>query len=174
MRSVEPPPRWQRLKGMKGLGIAVTMLALVAACSPSHRASRAGTTTTSRSTTATLAVSRGDADPAVWLIRSREDVRSGSSTFTAQVSRLGCNGGVTGTVLHPTVKTDEAEVVVTFTVKPADSGAHTCQGNVPVPVAVHLGEAIGHRHLVDGACRSGAPASRTAWCVADGSVRWKP
>jgi hypothetical protein len=115
----------------------------------------------------------GRGDPAVWSISSHDDVTSASRSFTAYVTRLGCNGGVTGEVLRPTVDERDTLIVVTFTVKPAAPGAHTCQGNPRVPIAVDLGEAIGERQLVDGACDPGEAAATTAFCV-DGSVRWKP
>ena len=111
-------------------------------------------------------------DPAVWFISSRDDVTSASRSFTAYVTRLGCNSGVTGAVLPPTIDKRDTSIVVTFTVKPSP-GAHECQGNDRVPIVVDLGEAIGKRQLVDGACRSGDAAATTSFCV-NGSVRWKP
>jgi hypothetical protein len=96
---------------------------------------------------------------------------SASQSFIANVYRLSCNGGVTGTVLQPTINVGDARFVVTFTVKRGQPGAHSCQGNPPVPVVVDLGMPIGNRQLIDGACRSGSPASKSEPCV-DGQVRW--
>ena len=127
--------------------------------------------TTTPSTTTTT--SQGQGEPAVWFISPDDDVTSASRSFTAYVTRLGCNGGVTGAVLQPTIDRSDTRIVVTFTVKPAPPSRGTCQGNDRVPIVVDLGEAIGERQLVDGACRSGGAAATTAFCV-DGSVRWKP
>lgn len=124
-------------------------------------------------TTTPSTTSRGQGEPAVWFISSHDDVTNASKSFTAFVTRLGCNGGVTGAVLQPTIDARDTRIVVTFTVKAAPPGAHTCQGNDRVPIVVDLGEAIGKRQLVDGACRSGQAAATTSFCV-EGSVRWKP
>lgn len=125
----------------------------------------------SRSPTTTA--NRDGGYPAVWFIRPGPDVTSASESFTALVTRLACNSGVTGAVLPPTVKSSDARVVVTFTVKAGQPGAQTCIGNRPVPVVVNLGEAIGQRQLVDGACHSGGEAATTSFCI-HGSVRWNP
>ncbi|HEY5170658.1 MAG TPA: hypothetical protein VIK54_02915 [Acidimicrobiia bacterium] len=116
---------------------------------------------------------QGHVDPAVWFIRPGHDVMSTSKSFTAYVTRLACNDGVTGAVLAPTIKASDTRVVVTFTVEAGQPGMHTCIGNRPVPVVVNLGEVVGQRQLVDGACRSGGEAAKTSFCV-DGSVRWDP
>jgi hypothetical protein len=113
----------------------------------------------------------GRAEAAVWFIKSSKDVTSASRTFTAYVSGLGCSGGVTGKVLQPTIEKSNTRVVLTFTVEAAPPGGGTCQSNDQVPMVVDLGEALGDRQLVDGACRSGAEAATTAFCVG-GSVRW--
>ena len=112
-------------------------------------------------------------EAAVWFVSPDRQVSSASSSFTADVSRLGCNGGVTGTVLNPSIEKDDASVEVTFTVEAAPPGDHTCPGNAFVQVVVDLAEPLGERQLVDGACRSGGEAANTAWCL-DGSVRWRP
>jgi hypothetical protein len=102
-----------------------------------------------------------------------QHITSRSKSFTAYVTRLGCSGGETGTVLKPTVDRGETEITVTFKVNALPPGAYTCQGGNPVPFAVDLGLPIGNRRLIDGACRPGAEATGTSWC-ADGSVRWQP
>jgi hypothetical protein len=157
---------------MKRSTLAVFLLTLTAACGSSHHAASPSATTAFHSTT-TSTVARAKGDPAVWTVKSRDDISSRSTSFTVQVSRLGCNDGVTGTVLQPIVRADETRVVVTFVVQRAEPGGHTCQGNRPAPFVVDLGGPIGKRQLVDGACRAGSEASTTAWCVVDGSVRWK-
>ena len=137
--------------------------------SPSVSATSPGVTTT---TTVPITDAPAKGDPAVWFINSHDDATSASRSFTAQVTRLSCNGGVTGAVLPPTVEKLDTRIVVTFTVEHSPRGG-TCQGNDRVPVVVDLGEAIGDRQLVDGACGSGSAAATTTFCV-DSSVRWKP
>ncbi len=102
-----------------------------------------------------------------------QQITSRSTSFTAYVSRLSCSGGQTGTVLEPTIDRGEANITVTFTVAALPPGAYTCQGNRPAPFAVDLGQPIGNRRLIDGACHAGAQAATTSWC-ADGAVRWQP
>lgn len=98
--------------------------------------------------------------------------RPGADTrrFTAAVSRLGCNGGVTGQVYPPSVAYEEARVVVTFAVV-AVTGNATCQGNRSKPFEVVLAEPIGDRQLFDGQCLTGSPGEGTSFCEPDG-VRW--
>jgi hypothetical protein len=124
-------------------------------------------------------------DPAVWMTASgwaaanylppvAEAVTSESSTFTAQVTRLGCSSGITGEVLAPEIVLSETEIVVTFSVDPLPQDRnYACPGNDLVPDVVELGEAIGPRQLVDGACLPGGAAETTTLC-ADGAVRWHP
>jgi hypothetical protein len=109
---------------------------------------------------------------AVWNIDSDDPPDPASESFTARVTRLECSGGETGHVLEPAVTADSGQIVVTFTVEPLPVGYYTCPGNDEVPQVVELGEAIGQRKLVDGACLSGEAVS-TSLC-ADGAVRWRP
>jgi len=76
-------------------------------------------------------------------------------------------------VLQPTVELSASRIVVTFTTAPLPPGGYTCLGNKPVSVVVRLGEPIGARRLVDGACRAGSQASTTAFCI-QSATRWKP
>ena len=99
------------------------------------------------------------ADTAVWEMNPFEPPPRDGSTFRALVSRLGCNDGVNGRVLAPTIERTADTVTVTFTVEKASPGAHTCPGPLPTPYDVDLGEPIGNRSLVDGACLSGAAAT---------------
>lgn len=95
-----------------------------------------------------------------------------SSTFTAYVTRLSCSGGTTGSVSPPQVTSSGAEIVITFDVEPMPPGTYACPGNDLVAYEVDLGEPIGARRLVDGACAH-PPAATTAFCL-DGGVRWSP
>lgn len=108
-------------------------------------------------------------DPATWIVDVARPPSPTSSSFTALVSRLGCNGGVTGTVLRPGVVITETEVVVTFTVE-ADPDGGFCPSNEQVPYVVDLGQPLGARALVDGVCLDGE-ASTTTFCR-EGSRRF--
>jgi len=96
-----------------------------------------------------------------------------SRTFTALVSRLGCNNGATGQVLAPEIHMSESEVVVTFSVAPKEPGAANCLGNDEVAYEVDLGERVLDRELVDGQVLPGGEAVTTSFCVPD-STRYKP
>ena len=109
---------------------------------------------------------------AVWYVDDRYPPDEAATSFTAMVTRLVCNGGVTGTVLEPVVAADAERITVTFAVEPVEPGAHTCQGNDGVPFVVELADPVAGRELVDGACLSG-DAVTTSFCT-EGAVRWSP
>jgi len=113
-------------------------------------------------------------DAATWTLDPARLPVPGDSTFTAEVTRLGCHGGETGRVLRPGVVANDREVIVTFTVEAAEPGEYTCQGNDAVTATVDIGEPIGDRALVDGACRPGGDAGTTAFCIEDRGVRMPP
>jgi hypothetical protein len=106
-------------------------------------------------------------DPATWYLAKKETLNGSSTSFTAVVSRFGCNDGSTGDVLPPEIEMTESEVVVTFMVSPKQTGAATCPGNSYVRFRVHLPEPLGDRSLVDGECRGEHGASTTAVCWRD-------
>lgn len=112
-----------------------------------------------------------EGDAAVWDLESGASIDASSVEFTALVSRLDCNGGVTGVVFAPTVEFADSEVVITFAVEPSAGGG--CPDNDQVLYRVQLDEPIGDRALVDGACLPGADAATTAFC-SNGSSRWTP
>lgn len=109
---------------------------------------------------------------AVWRVDDEDPPTTSATSFTALVTRLACSGGETGEVLAPMITVDEDEIVVTFTVEELPDGNYTCPGNDEVPFVVEIGEAIGQRTLVDGACLDGEAAS-TSFC-SEGSNRWTP
>lgn len=111
---------------------------------------------------------------AVWRIESPDSIQESSGTFTALVSRLGCSGGVTGEVFEPTIETGTVDITVTFLVAPLDPDLdQTCPGNDEVRSEVDVGEPIGERRILDGACRDGKEAAATSFC-ASGNARWTP
>lgn len=112
-------------------------------------------------------------DPAIWFIDPSESPSTDRSTFRAQVSRLGCNSGVTGEVLRPGVVITVDEVIITFNVAHDPDGGD-CPSNDLVSYEVDLGEPVGQRVLVDGACAPGAAAETTSHCSEDSGVRWRP
>jgi hypothetical protein len=113
-----------------------------------------------------------EGDTAVWSIDPSTPVADTAASFTAQVSRLGCSGGETGEVLAPDVTLGETEIVVEFRVAPLDPDtAYECPSNDLVPYDVDLGEPIGDRALIDGACAG--EAAETVFCW-DGDVRRPP
>jgi hypothetical protein len=114
-----------------------------------------------------------DGDAAVWDLAPNSVIERSSTTFTALVSRLACNSGVTGKVQAPEIQMSESAVVVTFSVAPAEPGGGDCQGNKEVAHEVVLGEPLLDRDLVDGQCLPGGEAVTTSHCV-PGPTRYKP
>lgn len=118
-------------------------------------------------------VGTGGSAAATWTIAPNQEVDAETSKFTVLVTRLGCNGGVTGEVQQPDVRHDDEEVVLTFAVKPDEPSSATCQGNDQVPYDVTLEEPLGDRKLVDGQCASNAEARDTSFCQPE-DVRYSP
>lgn len=109
-------------------------------------------------------------DPAVWAVAPGKRPAPTSTTFTAAVSRLGCNSGVTGEVLEPRIEYSPSDITVTFQVA-ADRDGGLCPSNLPVEVQVNLTEPIGDRDLIDGQCRPDAAAATTSFCTGSKGVR---
>lgn len=112
-------------------------------------------------------------DGAVWTV-SPAMVTSESTEVVAEVRRLGCaGGGFTGRILEPKVGVRGDEIVITFEVATPIGRPNTgivCASNDVKTYVVNLGEPVGDRTLVDGACPGTSPA-RDPWCADDG-VRW--
>jgi hypothetical protein len=108
----------------------------------------------------------------VWEVRAGRQVGPDTNSFTALVSRLGCNNGVTGEVHKPEVSVEDDAVVVTFSVDPINTDA-SCPDNDVVPYEVVLPEPLGDRSSVDGQCASDRDARRTPFCQ-HGGVRYSP
>ena len=143
------------------------MVTLTAACGVTREPS------TSASGEAPETATTVNGDAAVWNLGPSSSIDRSSTTFTALVSRLGCNSGVTGKVLAPDIESSESAVVVTFSVVPAEPGGGNCQGNKEVAYEVVLEEPLLDRELVDGQCLPGGEAVTTSLCVPD-STRYKP
>ena len=107
----------------------------------------------------------------MWTLAPGAEVAAQSTEFVVSVTRLGCSGGITGTVLKPTQEVTDSQVTITFEVASLGSGDFTCLGNDEVPYKVVLDEPLGDRALVDGQCAAGKEAATTSFCE-DGGVRW--
>lgn len=147
--------------------IGASVAALTAACGAA-----AGPSTSASGDAPETAITV-DGDAAVWALRPNSSIDRSSTTFTALVSRLGCNSGVTGKVLAPEIQMSKSAVVVTFSVAPGKPGGANCQGNNEVAYEVDLGEPLLDRKLVDGQCLPGGEAVTTSFCVPD-ATRYKP
>ena len=110
-------------------------------------------------------------DAAAWRLAPDKPITPDTTTFTALVTRIGCNNGVTGDVHEPEIRLEDDEVVVTFTVASV-RGEASCPGNDEVAYEVELAEPLGGRTLVDGQCTSDE-ARGTSFCRPDG-VRYSP
>ena len=112
-----------------------------------------------------------EGDTAIWNIESAESITPDATSFTALVERLRCADGETGRVQDPVITAGEDEIVITFSVEALPAGFYTCPGNDRVPYLIELGEQVGQRRIVDGACRH-EDAAGTSHCVTE--VRWSP
>jgi hypothetical protein len=115
-------------------------------------------------------VSNRDA-AATWRLAPSQTLDANTTTFSALVTRLGCNSGVTGDVNNPDIELTDDQVVITFTVSPGEPSSAACQGNNQVAYTVELPEGLGDRALVDGECASSATGTEP--CHPDG-VRYTP
>lgn len=109
---------------------------------------------------------------AIWDLAPQQTLDANTTTFTAMVTRLSCNSGVTGEPNDPAIDVTGDQVVITFTVSPGEPSNADCQGNDQVSQEVELPEALGDRELVDGECASNE-ANDTAPCQPSG-VRYRP
>jgi hypothetical protein len=105
-------------------------------------------------------------DQAAWDIGPDQHLTSGSTGFTAIVTRTGCSGGEQGRPVAPVIEAGASTITITFRMEPHISGG-TCEGTEGVAYRVHLDEPIGTRMLVDGACRPPGTdgLESTAFCL---------
>lgn len=125
----------------------------------------------------TLSTHAPRGDGAHWTVDS-DAVKKSSVSFVADVQRMGCAGGVTGRVRKPAVELRRSAIVVTFTVAPHIAGGD-CPMNPQVPYTVKLGERVGNRRLLDGACLAARRAgTQNGACSVNGepptAIRWAP
>lgn len=107
-----------------------------------------------------------------WSLLGQKSPTPQDTTLQLGVVRAACAGGRTGDVVSANTEFSTEQVVVTVFVEPLPEGAYDCRMNDTVPYTVDLGQPLGERELVDGACRNAALAG-TAACSQDG-LRWKP
>ncbi|MEJ5868498.1 hypothetical protein WDV85_12205 [Pseudokineococcus sp. 5B2Z-1] len=105
---------------------------------------------------------------ATWVVAPGQALEGNAASFTALVTRLGCNSGVTGEVDPPRIEETDDVVTITFTVTPGPPEAADCPSNDAVPYEVELGSPLRGRLLVDGACET-TEASTTTGCDPDGT-----
>ncbi len=110
-------------------------------------------------------------DVGMWQLPEGSDVTAQSTSFTIEVTRLACAGGVTGQVLEPAVEVTDTTVIIVARVSEQDDGEYECPSNDWVPVTVNLPGPIGSRQLVDGECELGE-SGYVSDC--EDSVRWDP
>lgn len=115
----------------------------------------------------------GDSADASWTLGPEQEVGPNSRQLHVLVTRVGCNGGVTGRVEEPEIKVETGRVIVTFVVTPGEPRTADCQGNRPVEFVLTLPEPLGDRALADGQCLFNQDIARTAFC-ADGALRYQP
>ncbi|MGC3955843.1 MAG: hypothetical protein QM804_16630 [Propionicimonas sp.] len=114
-----------------------------------------------------------DGAAGTWRLVNAEQVGPDSTQLAIAVTRVECNGGVTGEVLRPVVAYSRSEVVIRALVARIEGdGPRSCPENDWVETTVKLAEPIGDRELVDAACLAGE-AVETSVC-AEGPVRWTP
>lgn len=110
-----------------------------------------------------------ESETGVWELAA--DPSPSSTSIDVGVSRLECASGVTGEVLAPRVTVEDNRIVVTTPVAYTGDDTATWLENDVVPLTVELGEPIGSRSLVDGACLT-TDAADTSFCRDE--VRWRP
>ena len=108
-------------------------------------------------------------ETAVWELADPSSVSPRSEQVDLLISRLECASGVTGATLPPIVSLGEADVVIRVDASWNATSGGTCPANDLVPVTVPLGEPLGQRALVDGACLR-EDTARTTSCQ-DSGVR---
>ena len=161
---------------LRALASFAALVTVVAGCGDSHSAPTAAPPlppTTPETTESSLEEPHATGDAATWTIDTAEPPSSDAASIPVLVTRTGCSGGVTGDVLDPRIVIEHDRIVITFTVEALNpSATFTCPGNAAVRVVVDLGEPLGNRSLVDGACVDGSPAQQASTCET-GPVRYE-
>jgi hypothetical protein len=118
------------------------------------------------------ACAEGDTADATWNLAPDQALDARTTSFVANVSRVGCNSGETGSVNDPDITVEDDRILIAFTVSPGEPGSATCPGNLPVAYEVELPKPIGDRELVDPAC-IGTSVSDGDACI-DSGIRYPP
>jgi hypothetical protein len=116
-----------------------------------------------------------DGDLAVWDVAAQQRLAPDSTGFTAMVTRTDCGSGKQGRPVAPAIDAGASAITITFRIKPHVSSG-TCQGTPGVPYRVRLGEPLGQRTLVDGACLPPGTAGlkTTSFCLEHGMrLTWR-
>lgn len=108
-------------------------------------------------------------DAAIWRPAPEQSLGAQTESLAVQVQRIGCNDGVTGDVLPPVIRYEEARIIVSYFVSPIQDGVHNCQSNEIVEVELQLSEPLNNRELVDGNCL-GTEYESMPLC--DGETTW--
>ena len=106
---------------------------------------------------------------AIWEISSPETLDADVERVEIEVSRLGCSNGETGDITEVDVVAGEGQIAIRASVEPLYGSAYNCLGNNAVPTTVDLGEPLGDRELIDGACEHERAAATR---ICETSVRW--
>lgn len=106
---------------------------------------------------------------ATWELSSPTAVGADDDSLKIGVSRWGCANGDTGEISDVEIDHGEDQITLRASVEPMYGSAYDCRGNNVVEIDVDLGEPIGDRELVDGACEH--PRTEAARSC-DNAVRW--
>ena len=106
---------------------------------------------------------------ATWELQHPDEVSADTENLDIDVKRLACSGGETGNVVDVDVELSGDQITVQAYTEPLEEEGADCPLNEVVAEDVNLGEPIGERTIVDGACEND-DAARTTFC--DSEVRW--
>lgn len=106
---------------------------------------------------------------AVWELQDPAQVTADTEVLEIGVSRLACAGGETGPVADVSVEFSDDQISIQAYTEALEEDGADCPDNKVVAETVDLGEPIGERIIVDGACEND-DAARTTFC--DSEIRW--
>lgn len=106
---------------------------------------------------------------AVWDIPQEADITAETQSFDIHATRVDCASGETGEIVDVDIESAENEIIIQAYAEPFEEEEADCPANESVIVEVDLGEPIGDRNILDGACEYD-DAARTTHCDTD--IRW--